>query len=331
MFSQLSLLLMSATAQADEYLDALEKAKTLLQEGKHQECIDTIDEARLLMDIGMAKSKPPKDGEKPLVYTPEQISFLYLYRGNARYLQSEGDGLDDWRKALIIHPYLEWDENLVTDGQAWDIFLAIKGEIRTRNEIDLSIPEKNGRAVIYVDGIQRLQGDMVPEGEHFVQVKCPKDDVQSFYTTFRKSIKWVKACPYKYDVNEEVEVIIENEWDAFGPAFGNTDAPIDINEEVETSDGQEEEEYVSPWQRIDKNLVYASTGLVLVGSVLYTRALSEKNAYMDFDNPDIKTLEDLQDLRKKTNNHFYASMGSFGTAAGVYSYAIWKIRQNYSE
>ena len=43
--------------------------------------------------------------------------------------------------------------------------------------------------VIFVDGVQRLEGDTVPEGEHFVQVKCPKGDIQSFYTTFRKSIK----------------------------------------------------------------------------------------------------------------------------------------------
>ena len=75
---------------------------------------------------------------------------------------------------------------MVTDSEAWDIFLAIKGEIRTRNEIDIGIPEKDGRAVIFVDGVQRLEGDTVPEGEHFVQVKCPKGDIQSFYIPSEK-------------------------------------------------------------------------------------------------------------------------------------------------
>ena len=330
MLSQFSLLLMSNTAQADEYLDALKKAEDLLKEGKYQECIDTVDEARLLMDKGMAKTKPSKDSEEGVVYSPENIAFLYLYRGNALYLQSQAGHLDDWRKALIIHPYLEWNENLVTDSEAWDIFLAIKGEIRTRNEVDIGIPEKNGRALIFVDGVQRLEGDTVPEGEHFVQVQCPKGDIQSFYTTFRKPIKWHKACPYKYDINEEVEVVIESEWDAFGPAFGNTEAPIDINEETSSS-SEGEEEYVSPWERIDKNLVYTSAGLVVVGSALYTLAYSGKNAYMDLENPDIKSVEDLDALRSKTNNRFFASMGSYGVAAGVYSYAIWKIRQNYDQ
>ena len=322
-------LFLSTTAYADEYLDALEKSRTQLVEGKYTECIETIDQARLAMDKGMAKAQPT-DGQSSLVYTPNQIASLYLYRGNARYLQTPGEGIDDWRKAFIIHPYLEWDESLVKDPLAWDLFLAIRGEIKSKMEVDMSIPEKNGRAVIYVDGVQRLEGDTVPEGEHFVQVKCPKGDVQSFYTTFRKPIKWTKVCPYKYDVNEEVEVVIENEWDTFGPAFGSTDAPIDINKES-TTEGGTEEEYVSPWQRIDKNLVYTSTGFVVVGSALYMVALSEKNAYMDLENPDIKSVQDLYDLRTKTNNHFFASMGSFGVAAGVYSFAIWKIRQNYSE
>ena len=224
MLSQFSLLLMSNAAQADEYLDTLKKAEDLLKEGKYQECIDTVDEARLLMDKGMAKTKPSKDGEEGIVYSPENIASLYLYRGNSRYLQNKEDGLEDWRKALIIDPYLEWNENLVTDSEAWDIFWPSKAKFGTRNEIDIGIPEKNGRAVIFVDGVQRLEGDTVPEGEHFVQVKCPKGDIQSFTRLFRKPIKWHKTCPYKYDVNEEVEVVIESEWDAFGPAFGNTES-----------------------------------------------------------------------------------------------------------
>ena len=188
-------------------------------------------------------------GTKNLDYlvTAQELAEIYYYLGVVKYFQ-DGQGLNEWRKALILKPSLAWNEQIVDDSLAWDIFLAIQGEIPHRPKIELPIPVPFGHAKVYVDGVQRSKGDIVPAGRHLLQVECPKGEVVSMWTEFERTIKWTKVCPYKFDVNDLPEEEVADEWDMFGPSFGvsteeTTDAVDpdnneDSNQAVATSEAE---------------------------------------------------------------------------------------------
>ena len=108
--------------------------------------------------------------------------------------------MDEFRQALILNPNLTWDRKILDDDEIRDVFYAISSEINYRARSSLHIPEQYGAAKLYVDGVEVMQGDDVPQGNHLIQIVCPKGDIHSQWNTLKHAPKWLKMCPYEFDL-----------------------------------------------------------------------------------------------------------------------------------
>jgi|GEM_PF-2075279 len=245
------------------------------------------------------------------ILTSNEISQIWYYRGVIASLSSE-DPLDSWRQALIINLGQEWDSELVKDNAAQDAFLALKTEVQNRRILSVQHPEEYGQAKIYVDGFLRAPGDFVYQGEHFAQIECPKGDVHSKWTTFEKTVKWIKMCPYKFDVTDMPETEVVDEWDMFGGSSGDDTAP-----EVNMSNQMVTEPL---FERMDKKTLYGSLGSAVVAGALYTVALQNSAKFEDVENG--LSVTELDSLRSKTNT-IAISSATFGVlSGGLYMYSM---------
>ncbi len=160
------------------------------------------------------------------VVDPAELASVFYLRGVA--LRLEGDkkkkAPDLWRSALAIDNSLPWDESLLDDGDAFSYFEALRGEVRSRGEVDPQVPEALGAAKAYVDGNRVRMGDTVIAGLHLAQISCDDGTIQGTWTSFDKPVKWVKLCPNGIDTSV---VVADGGDDIFGDVFGGPDAPSD--------------------------------------------------------------------------------------------------------
>jgi hypothetical protein len=302
-------LLLATTAFGASVADNISAAKQAIIDKKYPQANTLLIEAEGLAPFSSA----PLDSS--------EIASIFFYKGIVLQLQGDESALSMWRSALIIEPSFNWDDSVIKDEVAQDIFLAIQGEVQSRPTIDVGVPEKYGKAKLYVDGTQRVPTDRVPEGIHLAQIKCPKGEVFGKWTEFDRRFKWLKMCPYTFDVNEEPDEEVEDEWAAFGPAFGPSVPPPPESSQPITS-----ELPPSVWEEIDKTNLYIAGGLAVVSASLYKMALNGRAEFDDISNKNVTTLEDLEALQKSTNNKVYLSASMGGAAAGLYAAALWKVK-----
>ena len=245
------------------------------------------------------------------VLTSNEISQLWYYRGVIASISGE-DPLDAWRQTLIINLGQAWDPTFIKDDAAQDAFLALKTEVQNRRILSVQHPEEFGRAKIYVDGFLRTSGDFVYQGEHFAQIECPKGDVYGKWTTFEKPVKWMKMCPYKFDVTDMPESEVVDEWNMFGGSGGDDAAP-----EVNMSNQMVTEPLL---ERMDKTTLYGSLGSAILAGTLYAVAVQNNARFEDVDSG--LSVTELDSLRSKTNT-IAISSATFGVVSGgLYMYSM---------
>jgi hypothetical protein len=287
-------------ATPDAFAVALEAAKSALYAGN-------LDEAKA--QIKTAKDEMTKVER---ILDISEISEVWYYQGAVEFKSGE-DALDSWRQTLIVNLGQPWDVKAVEDESAQDVYLALKKEVQNRKIVSLQVPEQYGQAKLYVDGFMRAPSDFAYQGMHFAQIECPEGDVYSKWSTFEKTFKWIKMCPYKFDVTDMPEPEAADEWDMFGAFGGGTTSAPDVNMN---------NAMVAPplWERIDKRTLYGSIGSATIAAGLYGVALSKGNTFDDPDNG--LDAEGLESLRSQTNSIAMGSM-TFGiVGAGLYMYSM---------
>jgi len=303
----LSLLLSISLAYAGDYVDTLVAAR---------EAIVSADYAKATEILSSAESIAPNSKE---FIRSSDIAQIWYLRGVLKHL-SGADPLGDWRQSLVMHLGHKWDTELISDESAQDAFIALKTEIQNRPIVPLQIPEKYGQAVLYVDGFMRVPADYAYQGIHFAQIKCPNGEYYGQWATFEKKIKWIKMCPYKFDVDDMPEVEVEDEWAMF--------SSMGADDEMLAPEVNLENEIVAApaWDRINKPALYSAAGAGVTSTILYALALNGKNKFNDLSNPDIQSEADLDSLRASTNRKAITS-ATFGTTAVVlYFVAIWNLK-----
>jgi hypothetical protein len=274
-------------------------AKQQIQSNNLQGALGSLDKAEKEMS------------NSTTILTGDQISQVWFYRGVIESLL-EQDPLESWRQALIINLGQDWDPSLLSDDASRDMFLALKTEVQNRKIVSIQHPEQYGHAKLYVDGFLRAPGDFVYQGEHLAQIECPNGEVFGKWTNFEKTFKWIKMCPYKFDVTDMPESEAVDEWDMFGGFSGGDSAP-----EVNMSNQMVAEPL---FKRMNKPTLYGSIGSAVMAGALYGVALKNNSEFADLDSA--LTVTELDALRSKTNTIAIGSM-TFGVlSGGLYMYSM---------
>ena len=143
-------------------------------------------------------------------------------------------------------------------------------------------------------------------------------------------------CPYTFDVNDMPKET-NDDWALFGPEIPGSggDSTADSSAQGDATDSTATGEnggkkLVVPkpvWQRINKPAFYGAVGSAVTAAVIYGMAYSGKSQYDDLENPNIKTISDLADLRSSINTKVYISGGMGAVALGLYVAAFWNIKK----
>jgi hypothetical protein len=240
------------------------------------------------------------------VANARMLARLWHLRGAALHKAGDDNYMDAWRVALVIDNEYPWDEKLVDDGTAWNLFEALRAEVRDRPDVDPGVPEATGAAKIFVDGERRRAGDMVKEGTHLGQIECPDATVHGTWTTFKRAPKWFKLCPDGVDTSVIVadDDGADDEWGDMGPAFGAEpgDGDADATATSEAAMGPQ-----APVEVVRKKVLWpafaAGVGTAAAAGAFQAIALRQNANYNDINNPDYQTAADLEQLRKATNRN----------------------------
>ena len=290
--------------EQDAFTTALEKAKVALYAGKLDEANISIREAKESMtDIGR-------------IMDVSEISQVWFYQGVLEFKLGE-DSLDSWRQTLIVNLGQPWDAKAIEDEAAQDVYLALKDEVQSRKIVSLQVPEQYGQAKLYVDGFLRAPSDFAYQGMHFAQIECPEGEVFGKWSTFEKTFKWLKMCPYKFDVTDMPESEATDEWDMFGSFGGASDSAPEVN--------MNNAIVAAPlWERLDKRTLYGSLASAGVAVSLYGIARVKGSTFDDPQNG--LDAQGLEDLRSQTNAIAFGSM-TFGViGGGLYIYSMSSAR-----
>lgn len=290
-----ALALLATPAVAADLSTELASAREALAGGDPKAALGHLDLAQEAA-AGMQQAVPAK-----------LLSQIWHLRGAALYAQGDDDHMDAWRVALVIDNELAWDEALVTDSVAWDVFEALRREVRGRPEVDLQLPEATGAAKLFVNGERKRPGDAgVREGEHLGQIECPDGVFYGKWTDFRKKMKWLKMCPGGVDTTVVVadDAPADDEWGDFGPSFGpepgeGGDEPVVAA--VTPAEGTQEVEIVR--KKVLWPAFAAGAGVLVTAGAFQAIALGQNAKYNDITNPDYQTAAELEELRKATNRN----------------------------
>ena len=98
--------------------------------------------------------------------------------------------VDKWRDALTIYPEFKWDRELMDDKALRGYFEALRAEVRQRDIVPTSVPEKKGILKTYVDGVEHGAHQAVRSGSHLIQVECPDGSIHGKWTDFNEPPGW---------------------------------------------------------------------------------------------------------------------------------------------
>ena len=274
----LGLALLPSAASAGSLTDELTAAQKALVEKNVDGALASVDNAEAAA------------AELDTVAVPGIVGKVHYYRGMGLYMQGDQEGaMSEWRTALLIDNELQWDEAIAKDGQAQDLFEALRKEVRDRPSVEGHIPPLVGLAKLYVDGSRVCPGDRIQEGTHLLQVDCPDDRIHGDWATFpKKKYKWLKLCPNGLDVNAipEPEAPAEEDMFSFDDALGGEEEGCPLpGEEPEVADIPADPIAPPPGpaplieHRVSWPMVAAGGGLLVGGGVALAIASSRRSAF----------------------------------------------------
>ena len=261
---------------------------------------------------------------------PGIIGRVHYYRGMVAKLAGDQDAaMDEWRTALLIDNSLQWDEAILADGPAQDLFEALRKEVRDRPEVDSVTPPLVGLAKLYVDGGRICPGDKVQEGTHLIQVDCPEDRIYGDWVTFpKKKVKWLKLCPNGVDVTAVpvAEEPQEEDMFGFGDALGEEEegcplpgeAPAVADVEPEPAGPVDVPPGPAPLieHRVSWPMVAAGTGLLVGGGVALAIAQSRHSTF-EATAGSMGSPGEIETAAKKVNNVAWVGTGLSVVGGGL--------------
>ena len=154
------------------------------------------------------------------------LARISYYRGVVEQLQGDkkGKAIDYWRAALVLDDQTPWEPEVLKADDPETLFEALRSEVRSRDKVDLGVPEAVGAAKLYVDGGKVASGDRALTGQHLAQITCPDGKTYGVWTDFAKPLKWFALCPGGVDTTVVVANQAQDDFGEFGPSFG---APSD--------------------------------------------------------------------------------------------------------
>ncbi|MFZ5476543.1 MAG: hypothetical protein ACOZNI_07165 [Myxococcota bacterium] len=228
-----------------------------------------------------------------------------------------------WRKAVVMAPQMAPERAAFPDMEAQDVFHAIAEEVRSGDEVVLPVPG-DAPGSLWIDGVERMDGDSAPLGRHLVQVRCADDRVTGAwhelgappadwwsiceggtYATATKKSKPSKSKPASKPVAEE-----EEDLDAPDPKAKSTKSSSSGSARKKSGGGAGKD-------IAGISLIAASAAGGVATWVTYNQASqaydsweAKKDAVAE--NPELKPAEYRTDVLIPRMNLFYATAG--GTA-----------------
>jgi hypothetical protein len=312
-------LLVSASAEAaDPWADSLAAARQAL-----------IQRETKAANAQLAAAEAAAPGLGAVVL-PRELARIWFYRGVSAWLDGDtrGRSMDAWRMSLVVDPSFEWDEEVMRDDTAQNLYEALRSEVRDRKQIDARVPEKTGAAQIFIDGNRKRFGETAAVGKHLGQIKCPDEQVYGLWTDLEKDPKWFKLCPAGVDTTVVVAEAPVDEFGDMGPAFGPEpgEAPadpglataVDPAGDPSLAGGGGEGGPVAVRRKIYWPLVGAAGALGLAAGGMHLVAAKNADSYSALDNDELQSAADLEELRGKVNRQEGVAVTLAGLSAGVY-------------
>jgi tetratricopeptide (TPR) repeat protein len=315
------ILFFSQVALADDFDEAINRAKAALDNGKYADVTKELKNAK-------------KNANKTERIIPRnEFVQLYFMEALSQFKQGKTDeAIPHLRKALISYPKLDFKNDVTSDPSHFELFLSVQSEVSYREKIDTYIPENYGIAEIYIDGALRSSGDKVRLGEHLAQIKCPKGEVFTKWTDFKGSFNWVKMCPYKFDLRKPCPVPNDDPL-ALNPfeeipahCVEGGENPLTKPDSVLTPDSKTPTENSQVWTKINKPLLIGSVLSAATAGTLYYLALQERKSFDNLGTGAITSEDELRSLQGDINTKVYISAGLGVATVGLYAGAFWKVR-----
>jgi len=152
--------------------------------------------------------------------TPDTLGTLWLLHGVVWVARGRpiDKAMAEWRQALVLHPELPWDAELLPGIERADLFDALRRETLSQLTAAPAIPAPVVGSVS-VDGLIPEPDALLPAGQHLVQARCTDGTLASLWTDLTTPPPWDSLCA----AGIAVPVIEEDEGDEFEdmmPSFG---------------------------------------------------------------------------------------------------------------
>ncbi|MFZ5481677.1 MAG: hypothetical protein ACOZNI_33245, partial [Myxococcota bacterium] len=121
-----------------------------------------------------------------LLIQEKDLARLFFFRGLVEWRAGDKDkaALDWWREAIALSPAYEPEADVLPESDGQDVYYALMGEVKAKEQITLNLPEDPGDVVLFVDGRRMEPFDAVIVGQHFVQMRCGEGNVVGSWWTF---------------------------------------------------------------------------------------------------------------------------------------------------
>jgi hypothetical protein len=209
---------MAGVAHAGTLDDAVSSARAAIQDGNDKGAVSALKDLEALAAGSAGVVKQARLGEALL------LRGAALHRRGGR---NEAKGMDAWRAALVVAPELEWDTGLLGEGDDWSVFLALRGEVASREKLDIGVPEATGVATVHLDGLRVRAGDTAPSGLHLGQITCDDGSVFGEWSDLSPAPDWLALCPGGVDTSVVVAAPDDDDWGDLAPAFGAPEPAAD--------------------------------------------------------------------------------------------------------
>jgi len=156
----LLLLLGVARADGNPTAEAVARARAAVLAG---------DPTTANRELALAEAAAPTN---PAVVLSTDLARIDFYRGVLEWTAGERDAaLGHWRRSATLNLRFQPEADVLPDVEGQDAYYALQGEVRGYPTVELGIPQDT-TAVVFVDGTRPEADGEVPEGRHYIQVRC---------------------------------------------------------------------------------------------------------------------------------------------------------------
>jgi hypothetical protein len=165
-------LVAAASAGPHPYAEAMERARTAIVAGDWRDARAALADAE-----GIAP-------DSPVILLSADLARLDYYRGAILWVNEDRDeALTVWRRSLTLDPKFQPAADVLPDTEGQDAYYALASEVIGYPSKALAVPD-DVTAVIFVDGVRGEPDREVPEGRHFVQIRCDDGSLHGAWYTF---------------------------------------------------------------------------------------------------------------------------------------------------